>query len=54
MSLRETLPEEYLNGGGAGRGVKSPPVKVAPLAYNTMQDISRAIFPANRGREGPL
>ena len=24
MGLRETLPEEYLNGGGAGRGVTHP------------------------------
>jgi hypothetical protein len=32
MSLLETLPEEYLNGDGAG-GVKPPPVFVFPSYF---------------------
>ena len=45
MSLRETLPEEYLNGGGAGRGETPSCLRITLFFFMTQKGFNKAILP---------
>ena len=44
MSLRETLPEEYLNGGGQGWGETPSCLRISLLFFLTPKGFNRAVL----------